>query len=153
MSNEIEEFFSGGGKAFAFDAIGDTVTGEILDMVKRQQTSLTTGEKLFWDNGDPRMMLVITLQTDESSDDDDGIRTVFVRGGRYEIANGKGSSMKDAIAEALRGEGLKAPRVGDKLAVCYTGESKARKGYSPAKLYTAGYQKAVAQEASGFFDD
>lgn len=153
MSNEVEEFFSGGAKAFQFDNIGDTVSGEIVEMVKRQQTSLSTGEKLTWDDGSPRMMLVVTLQTGETTDEDNGERTVYVRGGRFEIASGKGTSMKDAIAEALRTEGLRAPRIGDKLAVAYTGEGKGKKGYTPPKLYTAGYQKSVTQEASGFFDD
>ena len=154
MSNEVEEFFAGGAKSFQFEKIGDTVTGEIVEMVKRQQTSLSTGEKLTWDDGSPRMMLVVTLQTEEGNgDDDNGERTIYVRGGRFEIASGKGSSMKDAIAEALRTEGLRAPRIGDKLAVAYTGEGKGKKGYTPPKLYTAGYQKSVTQEASGFFDD
>ena len=81
--------------------IGDTVSGEIVEMVKRQQTSLSDGQKLFWDDGTPRMMLVITLATDEHGDDDDtGERTVYVRGGRFEVAKGKGTSMKDAIVSA-----------------------------------------------------
>jgi hypothetical protein len=154
MSNEAEEFFAGSAKAFQFERIGDTVSGEIVEMVKRQQTSLSDGTKLFWDDGSPRMMLVITLATEEKGDDDDtGERTVYVRGGRFEIAKGKGSSMKDAIAEALRVEGMRAPRIGDRLAVSYTGEGKGKKGYTPPKLYTAGYQKSVTQDASGFFAD
>jgi hypothetical protein len=154
MSNEAEDFFAGSAKAFQFDKIGDTCSGEILEMVKRQQTSLSDNTKLYWDDGSPRMMLVITLGTDDGNgDDDNGERTLYVRGGRYEIASGKGSSMKDAIAEALRQEGLRAPRIGDKLAVAYTGEGKGKKGYTPPKLYTAGYQKSVTQEASGFFSE
>lgn len=151
MSNEAEEFFAGGAKAFQFDNIGDTVSGEIVEMVKRQQTSLSTGEKLTWDDGSPRMMLVVTLQTDMVSDDDSGERTVYVRGGRFEIAKGKGTSMKDAISEALRSEGLRAPRLGDILSVAYTGDGKGKKGYTPPKLYTAGYEKATAAAAAGFF--
>ena len=68
--SEAEDFFSGSAKAFQFDKIGDTCTGEIIEMVKRQQTSLSDGQKLFWDDGSPRMMLVITVQTDEVSDDE-----------------------------------------------------------------------------------
>jgi hypothetical protein len=154
MSNEAEEFFAGSAKAFQFENIGDTVVGEIVEQVKRQQTSLSDGQKLFWDDGSPRMMLVITLQTgDHESDDDNGERTIYVRGGRFEVAKGKGSSMKDAISDALRPVGLRAPRVGDKLAVSYTGEGKGKKGYTPPKLYTAGYEKASSQDASGFFDE
>lgn len=154
MSNEAEDFFAGGAKAFQFNNIGDTCQGEILEQVKRQQTSLSTGEKLTWDDGSPRMMLVMTIQTEDGNgDDDNGERTIYVRGGRFEVASGKGSSMKDAIADALRQVGLRAPRIGDKIAVAYTGEGKGKKGYTPPKLYTAGYQKSTAQEASGFFDE
>lgn len=153
MSNEAEEFFSGSAKAFQFDRIGDTVSGEIIEMVKRQQTSLSDNTKLYWDDGSPRMMLVITLQTDDVTDEDNGERTVYVRGGRFEVASGRGSSMKDAIADALKQENLRAPRIGDKLTVAYSGEGKGKKGYTPPKLYTAGYQKSVSQEASGFFDE
>lgn len=147
-----EEFFSGGAKAFPFNDIGDTVTGEITQMEKRQQTNLD-GVKLFWDNGDPRMQLVVTLATDlHESDNDDGERTIFVKGGRYEVATGRGQSMKDAIADALKSVGLRAPRIGDRLGVSYTGEGPKRKGYNPPKLYTAGYEKAIKQDTSGFFD-
>jgi hypothetical protein len=129
------------------------VSGEIIEMVQRQQTSLSDGTVMTWDDGSPRMMLVITLQTDlGNGDDDNGERTVFVRGGRFEVAQGRGSSLKDAIGEAVRAEGLRAPRVGDHLSVGYTGVGKGKRGYSPPKLYTAGYQKAVSQEASGFFE-
>jgi len=152
--NEAEDFFSGSARAFQFENIGDTCTGEIIEMVKRQQTSLSDNQKLFWDDGSPRMMLVITVQTDDKvSDDDNGERTIYVRGGRYEVAKGKGGSMKDAIADALRQEGLRAPRLGDKISVGYTGVGTAKKGYTAPKLYTAGYQKSVTQAAADFFED
>lgn len=154
MSNAADDFFAGAAKSFQFENIGDTVTGEITEMVQRQQTSLADGTLMTWDDGRPRMMLVITLATDESDgDDDNGERTIFVRGGRFEIASGRGTSMKDAIAEACRQEGLRAPRIGDKLAVSYTGVGKGKKGYTPPKLYTAGYQKVQMAQASGFFTD
>jgi hypothetical protein len=152
-SNEAEDFFAGGARSFQFENIGDMVSGQILEMVKRQQTSLTDGTKLFWDDGTPRMLLVITLATqDRNSDDDNGERTIYVRGGRYEVAKGSGSSMKDAIADALRHEGLRAPRIGDQLAVTYTGEGKGKRGYAPPKLYTAGYEKSAPRAAADFFD-
>jgi hypothetical protein len=154
-SNEAEDFFAGGARSFQFDKIGDMVSGQILDMAKRQQTSLTDGTKLFWDDGSPRMLLVITLATEErNSDDDNGERTIYVRGGRYEVAKGTGTSMKEAIADVLRSEGLRAPRIGDKLAVTYTGEGKGKRGYAPPKLYTAGYEKSVTVPAAAdFFDE
>lgn len=72
MSNPAptaDEFLLGGssGKS-AFgkdDPIGTTITGTILDIQVRQQTKLEDGTPMTWDNGDPRMQLVVTLQTEQ----------------------------------------------------------------------------------------
>src|SRR5262245_33197979 len=103
MSDDINEFlFQGGAKAFPFDNIGDSVEGRIVAADLRQQTSIE-GQKLTWDNGDPRMQLVITLATKlHDNDDDDGQRTVYAKGGRFDTQTGEGTSMRDAIADAVR---------------------------------------------------
>ena len=110
----------------------------------RQQTSLEDGKPLFWDDGKPRMMAVITLQTTlHDDDDDDGLRTIYAKGGRFEIAEGEGTSMKDAIAQAMRDAKSKTLERGDELAVGFTGRSKARKGFQAAKLYAASFRKGT----------
>lgn len=140
-----------GGKAFPFEKLNDVVIGEVISAEVRQQTDVETGEKLTWTDGSPRMQLVITLQTSlKSSDDDDGVRQIFAKGGTFEVASGEGQSMKSAIAQAVRdgkGNGLNP---GDQLAVAWTGEGvKKNRAYNAPKLYTASWKPAPAQSVSG----
>ena len=74
----------GGAKSAKFDREGDKVVGTILDMQVKQQTDIKTGAPRTWDNGDPMMQLVVTLQTDARDDEDDDGRasadaTTFLR--------------------------------------------------------------------------
>lgn len=159
MSNDVNDFlFSQGGKSFKFERIGDTVKGTVIKAEKRQQTSID-GAPLTWDDGTPRWQLVVTLQTDErTGDDDDGVRMIYAKGGNFEVAKGEGTSMRNAIADAIS-EVIPDPKdrsldPGDELAVAYTGEAKARRGYSPAKLYVAGFKKAThSVKAADLFGD
>lgn len=142
--DEINEFLMGGsGKAFEFNAIGDTVSGVIKEMKKRQQTDFVTGEPQYWNDGSPKLMLVVQLQTElQESEDDDGIRTVYLRGGNFTVAKGKGSSSLVAVKDAVKRSGAEdGIQPGGKLTMQYSGEGPApAKGMNAAKLYTASYQ-------------
>lgn len=145
MSNEVSDFlFSGGARSFQFDNLNDTVSGTIVSAEKRQQTDLDTQTPMTWPDGTPRYQLVITLQTDEKvNDDDDGQRTIYARGGRYEAVEGEGSSMRDAIAEAVRQAKASSLEPGDRLAVALTGfGKKTNRAYNAPKLYSASFKKA-----------
>jgi len=142
--DEINDFLLGGsGKAFEFEEIGSTVAGVITDMKKRQQTDFQSGAPLFWTDGSPRMLLAITLQTDlRESDDDEGLRNVYLRGGNFTAVKGKGTSslvaVKDAVKRSGAADGI---QVGGKLTIQYSGEGPApSKGMNASKLYTASYQ-------------
>lgn len=145
MSNVDDFLFGGGGKAAKFENIGDTVEGTITDAQVSQQTDMETQQPLTWTDGSPRMQLVITLQTNERSDDnDDGLRRIFAKGGKYEVASGAGSSLKDAIADAVKKAGAKSLDAGGTLKVGYTGEGKkTNRGFSAPKLYRATYSPPV----------
>lgn len=135
----------GGGKSAKFENIGDQVTGVICSKPElRQQTDIKDGKPQVWDNGDPKMQLVVQLQTEQRLDDeDDGIRNLYVSGGF------KRMSLQRAIAEAIRAAGAKGLEVGGRLSVAFTGEEpSATRGYNPAKLYAAKYEPPAA----GFFD-
>lgn len=141
--DEVNEFLMGSGaKAFAFDNIGDRVKGVIVAMQKRQQTDMQTGEPSFWQNGDPKYMLQVSLQTElQDSDDDEGLRSVFLRGGNFTVAKGKGTSSLNAVKDAVKRSGTdKGIEIGGTLTLEYTGEAPKNKGgFNPAKLYTADY--------------
>jgi hypothetical protein len=145
MSNDVNDFlFQGGAKAFQFNHVGDSVEGRVVSAEMRQQTSIE-GQKLTWDNGDPRMQLVITLKTSlHDKEDDDGLRTIYAKGGRYDVQTGEGSSMRDAIADAVTVMKEKRLEEGDELVVAFTGQGVAKRGYSQPKLYTAGFRKGKA---------
>ena len=143
MPDEINDFLMGtGGKSFPFEEMGDSVTGIIMEMKKRQQTDLESGDPQFWANGDPKMMLVISLQTQLRDDEDDeGVRNVYLRGGNFLAVKGKGSSsliaVKDAVKKSGASDGIQP---GGTLTLAYTGEAaKSNRAFNAAKLYTASY--------------
>jgi hypothetical protein len=146
MEDANAYLFSGGSKSFPFAEVNDLVRGTIESAEVKQQTSIE-GELLTWQDGSPRKQLVITLQTNLKDDDeDDGLRTIYAKGGKYDIQSGSGTSMRDAIVEAVKAAGGKAINVGDELAVCYSGIGKVKaRGQSAPKLYEASYK--VAQRA------
>lgn len=150
MSGVNDFLMREGGKAFAFEKIDDIVTGEVVAAELKQQTDVETGERLTWNDGSPRMQLVITLQTDlRVGDDDDGIRMIYAKGGKHDVASGEGTSMKDAIAKAVRDAGANGIEPGDQLAVAFTGLGvKKNRAYNAPKLYTASFRKAVRSVSS-----
>jgi len=140
MSDTNDFLFGGGGKAAKFEEVGDTVEGIIIDAQLTQQTHMETQEPLFWPDGQKRMQLVVTLQTDETGEDDDGIRRIFAKGGRYEVAEGTGTSMKDAIADAVKKAGGKFDP-GGWLKVGFSGVGKkTNRGFAAPKLFRAQYK-------------
>jgi hypothetical protein len=150
--DDINTFLtSGGAKSFPFASIGDSVEGTVVDAEVRQQTSME-GELLTWADGKPRMQVVITLQTELRDDEsDDGLRTIYAKGGKFDIGRGEGTSMRDAIAEAVKGQKLEE---GDSLVVVHSGMGVAKRGYQAPKLYTAGFRKAkVGISADALFSD
>lgn len=145
-SDEVNRFLQGSnGKSFAFEAVGDTVSGMVKSFDLRQQTNLDDGTLAFWPDGKPRMMVVVNLQTELRDDDsDDGIRVLYARGGNYQVAEGKGAAMTVAIFDAMKRAGKKDFEEGAKLTVQYAGKAvQNNRAYSQAKLYTATYQPPV----------
>lgn len=139
-------FQSGAKSAFGDDApVGTTVKGRIISAEVRQQSDPKTGELKTWADGSPKNQLVITLQTDQHDDDnDDGTRAIYGKGGRYEVASGKGQSMLDAIREAVKKSGAKGLDVGAVLTVQHSGlGKKTNPAFNPPKLYLAKYEPAT----------
>lgn len=144
ISTDVNDFLTrSGAPSVKFPNVGDKVKGTILGAEKSQQTDIHGAPKTY-DDGNPMMQVVITLQTDErdpSVDGDTGERRLFAKG-----------QMLTAIREALRNAGASGLEVGATLAVQYEkdGERKAA-GFNPPKLYRAQYQ-APAPSAVGVDD-
>lgn len=139
-----EQFLmGGGGKSAKFDTPGTTITGTITSPPQvRQQTDMETGKPLTWDNGDPRLQLVVQLQTNEHDDnDDDGTRNLYVKGSR-DPASG---SLHAAVAIAVQAAGAKGLEPGGTLSVKYVGDGVAKtRGFNPPKRYVAKYTPPAA---------
>jgi hypothetical protein len=134
----------GGTPAAKFDSVGTTVSGSITEPPQiRQQTDFTTGKPLFWEDGNPRYQLVVNIDTgniDPAVDNDDGIRSIYIRG-----------NLQRAVREAVRLTGADGLEVGGHITVTYTGDGVATtRGMSPPKNYSAVY-KAPAQNAAQQF--
>lgn len=139
----------GGGKSASFPEPGTTVTGTIADPPEvRQQTSMN-GDPLTWDNGDPRLQLVVSLKTQQREDpDDDGIRKLYVKGSK----DPKSKSLHAAVAAAVAEAGAKGLEVGGTLSVTYTGDGVAsQRGFNPPKQYQARYTRPDTSATSGDF--
>jgi hypothetical protein len=126
------------GNSFPFDHIGASVTGKVAGMEEVQQTDMQSGEPAFWSNGQPKIMYRLDLQTDlGDGPDDDGKRSVYLKGSRKRDS---GSSLA-AVLEAVRSAtGSTAIAVGGTLTLTYAADGEqTHRGYNPPKLYTAQY--------------
>ena len=126
------------------DKPGTTIAGPIVEIGEQvQQKDVTTGAPAFWPDGNPKMMLPVTVATelrDPSISDDDGHRTFWVSG-----------NLKKAIGSALRQAGAKLA-VGGVLQVTFTGYGEAKsKGYNAPREWVAVYTPPAP--GAGFFEE
>jgi hypothetical protein len=124
------------------DRPGTTIGGPIVEIGEQvQQKDVNTGAPAVWPDGNPKMMLPVTVATelrDPSINDDDGHRTFWVSG-----------NLKKTIGSALRQAGAKLA-VGGVLQVTFTGYGEAKKGFNPPREWTATYVPPAP--GAGFFE-
>ncbi|MFD7100791.1 hypothetical protein [Streptomyces xanthophaeus] len=137
-----EAFLMGGGGGaptakFPPQAYGTTISGRITERPGvEQQRDIKDNSLKFWPDGNKRMQLVVTVQTeqrDPSIEDDDGRRRLFVKG-----------QLQKVIADAVRAVGAAGLEVGGILSVTYTHDGQSSgPGMSPPKQYSAQYVSAA----------
>lgn len=104
----------GGGVTQVFPAVGFRVQLTALSWRMAQQTKMETGDLLFWNDGRPRMQMVMECQgeatgktwttnayVEKSLDEDDGRRNLYVKG-----------NLQKAIRDGLRDAGMQGPEEG-----------------------------------------
>lgn len=133
MSNDtFNDLLAGSAPAFTFEQIGDTCKGRVVSAERRQQTD-PDGQPKTFPSGDPMMQLVVTVELDDGSQ-----TALYLKGGKYDVAEGKGTSALDALRAAV---GDQEFRAGGTLAMQYSGNGKkTNPAYSAPKLYTIQYK-------------
>ncbi|WP_426566410.1 hypothetical protein ACPPVT_07640 [Angustibacter sp. McL0619] len=135
----------GGGRSASFLTVGATAKGQIVSTPEvRQKTKMGTGDLETWDDGSPKLQLVVTLATDErdpADAEDDGVRKLYVGGSKKP----ESKSMHAAVAAAVIASGAKGLEVGGTLQVTYVGDGTSKTaGFNPPKQYQAVYTPAAA---------
>jgi hypothetical protein len=121
-------FFSSGGKAAKFPTIGTTIKGTITQIHPPEpQTDIKTRQPI---PGKTQVRIELsTNQRDPDIDNDDGNRTLYVRGW-----------MTGAIGQALRKAGATQPQQGATLSLTYIGDgTPTQPGFDGPKQYIAEY--------------
>lgn len=163
---EAASFLGGGNVGAVFPEEGFTVEGTVLDFRMRQRTDMESGEPLYWQdkkaveesklrspssavpNNACKQMVIdlqgeptgITWETadyiEKAVDDDDGIRSLYVKGG-----------LQKALSLALRNAGVKLPERGGYLKVTRGKDGpQARKGWRRPHTFTVVFTPADKNE-------
>ena len=144
MTDTWNDLLSSDASAFKFENIGDTAKGKVIRAERRQQTD-PDGQPKTFPSGDPMMQLVITIELDDGTE-----TAIYAKGGKYDVAEGKGTAMLPALQEAVKGQDFRA---GGLLAVQYSGNGKkTNPAFSAPKLYTVQYKApAIALDTEELF--
>jgi len=130
---DVNEFLAGSGvPSFKFEKIGDSVDGIVTRAEVRQQTDFETGQLVTWDDGTPKMQLIVDLQTtlfDENISGDDGLRRIYLR-----------NNALTAVRQAVKAAGGRL-ETGGALSVKYVKDGEPpKKGFHGPKLFEAEYK-------------
>lgn len=131
---DIDSFLHRGGGApgAKFEKVGDHCTGTVVSYETTQQRDMEGNPKEYGD-GNPMMQLVVTVQTEDVSEDDDGKRRIFLKGSKSNADTGLG-----ALTAAL--DKANAPlRPGGTLSIEYVGDGPRKGSMRPPKNYRAAY--------------
>lgn len=137
MSNDdaMDFLFGGTTPSASFDGTPPIKhVGRVRATKKVQQRTFKTKEPEFWPNGDPKMQLVVTIETDErdpSIDDDDGVRNLYI----------KGKAMTEAVRDAVKASGYRGGSlIGGTLGLAYVADGPRESGLNAPKLYKAKFE-------------
>jgi hypothetical protein len=105
----IADALASGGTYLKWEHPGTTYTGIITDVTMRQARKYESTELDAWDDGTPKMQVVLTLATDyrdQGQQDDDGTRMVSIN---------LWSGQKKALVAACKAAGVFEPTVGQRF--------------------------------------
>lgn len=132
-----------GGKGLKFPTPGTSYTGIVnAEPYEEQQKEYGSDRPATYPNGDPKMQILVNLDTQLREEaDDDGRRTLYVTSAK----------MKRAIFDAISAAGVDDIKVGGTLTITYTGnDPQSKNPANPAKLYSASYVAPAPGAGSAF---
>lgn len=132
----LNDLLTGGASTIKLETIGETITGTIRNIATKQVTSFGSGQPEFWDDGNPKMQIVITI---DSPDLPEG------EGSFYAKAWG---ADKQALAAAVAQTGLTADEAlapGNQITITHT---ELRPNKNPAFNATKIYAFQLTPRAS-----
>jgi len=117
--------------------IGHTVIGTICEPPKVEQMKKYQSDELdFWPSGDPKMQIIVTLQTELRDDgEDDGRRRLYIE-----------PRMMSPVRDAVKAAGAKGLEVGGQLAIRWI--SGTGQGEGNARQFAAEYAAPVVDPGS-----
>lgn len=117
--------------------IGHTVIGTICEPPKVEQMKKYQSDELdFWPSGDPKMQIVVVLQTELRDDDeDDGRRRLYIE-----------PRMMACVRDAVKAAGAKGLEVGGRLAIRWI--SGTGQGEGNARQFVAEYAAPMVDPGS-----
>lgn len=118
--------------------VGDAYTGTITALETAQVRNYESGEPEFWEDGNPKLQIVVTLATTYGDGvEDDGERKVYLFGQKLQAA-------KAALKEA----GLQKLEIGSSFTITYSGtKPSSNKKYNDVKLYSIAIVKGTSNPA------
>lgn len=129
MLASIESQSSKGAK---FEQPGTSISGIIENVTANQICDFKSRQPKFFDDGQPQMQVLVTINTgvtDPMVEDDDGRRTVYIKGFGLQ---------RHAWLQALHNAGLRKAaevRPGDRFTATFTGFGEAKPGMNAPKLF------------------
>lgn len=118
--------------------VGESFTGTITALETAPVRNYETGEPEFWDDGNPKLQIVVTLDTEYGDGaEDNGKRKVYLFGQKLAAAK-----------QALKDADMKKMELGTKFTITYSGtKPSSNKKYNDVKLYTIALVKGTSNPA------
>lgn len=119
-------------KSAKFEQPGTSISGIIENVTANQIRDFKSRQPKFFDDGQPQMQVLVTINTgvtDPTVEDDDGRRTVYIKGFGLQ---------RHAWLQALHNAGLRKAaevRPGDRFTATFTGYGEAKPGLNAPKLF------------------
>ena len=105
----IADALASGGTSLKWEHPGTTYTGIITDVTMRQSRKYESTELDAWDDGTPKLQVVLTIATDyrdQAQQDDDGTRMISIN---------LWSGQKKALVAACKAAGVGEPQTGQRF--------------------------------------